>query len=167
MSNTLNTPKQYLAFVDGGCLKNGSHLAEAYGSYKVYDISTFEALPGNDLVLTMTPCLEQIRFPVHHKSGRVTNNIAEATAMFMLISSLHRLGYFQRGRVQVCCDSLLVINQLLGLYATKDENLLTIHRQTFKVFAQIQEGLGPDKVMADVLVLTKISGDDMKVVLGH
>ena len=160
--------KKYLAFVDGGCLKNGSHMAEAYGSYIVFDITELQEIPHYTNISTeLSSCLEQIRFPIHHKSGRVTNNIAEAMSMFMLISSLYHLGYFKRGIITICSDSLLIINQLQGLYATKDSNLLTIHRQTYQIFRLITENLRTGQSLSDVLTLSKISGDDMKLVLGH
>jgi ribonuclease HI len=112
-----------------------------------------------------------MRFPVHQKSGRVTNNIAEALAVFLLISTLHNLKYFAKGRVEVFCDSQLIVNQLKGFYATKDASLLKIHRQTYHIFEQIKKDLKVNKDLevnlSDALTLTHISGVDMKLVLGH
>lgn len=58
--------------------------------------------------------------------GRATNNVAEYTA---LITALERARRYQVPEVEVRCDSLLLVNQLIGQYRVRHAGLIGLHRR--------------------------------------
>lgn len=100
----------YIAFVDGGSRGNPGPSASA-----------FTISRGGEFLVTKGLFL-----------GTKTNNEAEYRALAELVSHFVGAGYAQNITVNVFSDSLLMVNQLTGVWATKDENLQRIQRGIFE-----------------------------------
>lgn len=155
--------KKYHCFVDGGCYDNGGMNASAYGSYHIYDTTDMD-YPTVDLLIPITPVLQQMRFPISEE--RRTNNVAEARAMHLLLQTLLAQKYLNaENRITIYSDSQLIINQLKGIYATKDRHLFRIHQDTYRVLQKWENKF--NVVPNELLSLERIPGTEMKKVLGH
>lgn len=64
------------------------------------------------------------------KIGRVTNNVAEYTA---LIKALELASKFTDKEITCCLDSELIVKQLLGKYRVKNPNLLNLFLKVQKL----------------------------------
>jgi len=152
----------YDAYVDGGCRNNGSVDAEAYGSFVVVK-------RGENVVLGKSEdALFQVDRAILNFGDNVkpTNNLAEAQSMFMLIATLNEGGILAKGNHTVIhSDSQLIIKQLSGEFKVNKKSLLKIYRNIYRLYKVIEER--EDVRMHELLTLKKISGDEMKQILGH
>jgi ribonuclease H / adenosylcobalamin/alpha-ribazole phosphatase len=114
---------QYKAFIDGGSRGNPGLSASAFA------LSLKTATGDQRHVLTSGKYV-----------GVTTNNVAEYLALEMLCNHLAETD--AGCSVDVYCDSLLVVNQMNGVWRTKDDNLFTIRKRIF--FIARAGGLLPD-----------------------
>jgi len=68
--------------------------------------------------------------------GRATNNVAEYTAVIIGLERARDLG---ARRVLVRSDSLLLVNQLSGVYRVKSEHLKALHQRVVTLAAGFEE----------------------------
>lgn len=68
--------------------------------------------------------------------GVTTNNQAEYTALKLALEECHKLGVQQ---VHVYLDSLLVVNQMLGIFKVKNRDLWPIHDAIKKLASEFKE----------------------------
>ena len=161
------------AFVDGGCLKNGTSEAEGYGSYKIYDIAPTVLggiVPDNLAELIeqdqLVEVMSNVRFPLTQQGKRMTNNIAEACSMQMLLAYLlNSKKISQDYYVVVFSDSQLILNQLRGIYRVNNAWLSDIYKNINRMIQNFERKFG-ERVWG-VVQMHHISGDDMKKILGH
>jgi len=133
---------QVKAYVDGGCLRNGQPDAFGYGSMRV--------IGRVDQTIRW-------EFPTVK-----TNNVAEYHA---LISALEFIDLAIQhcaweGEILVMMDSKLVINQIKGVDEVKADHLKPL-------VAQARTLLGTLLASGVDIELRRISGNDMKKMLGH
>lgn len=165
-------PTTYWCYVDGGCLGNGGHNAEAYGSYLVVNADEVDAPyapteDGHNNANLLPEVARNERFLITNTrpGQRVTNNIAEAKSMASLITELYRLRLVRPSNlILVHSDSELIINQMTGAYRVKNQALKEIYRDIRQFISRAPGGV---ELFKEVVHLCKISGDQMKVVLGH
>lgn len=69
--------------------------------------------------------------------GETTNNVAEYTAVIEALEYVQRMGR-RVSRIQCVLDSLLVVNQLNGLYRVKEPHL----RELLSRVRLLEQGLG-------------------------
>jgi ribonuclease HI len=157
-----------MAFVDGGCTGNGSQNGKAYGSYHVYDVTNIPNITPQEAPLRGKLVLDSGRIDINANSWntRPTNNLAEAVSMMLLLTTLNNKGLMSpKNTVDIYCDSELVLNQLMGVYRTKNPSLLKIHQGTYDVIHKYEKQHNTSWHLNTSL--NKISGDDMKLILGH
>ena len=151
-----------LVYTDGGCYNNDKIDPIGYGSYKCYNIESFEYVPDHGYMAQCTPIFESMRFAMFTEY-MTTNNLSEYIALLTTANMIKREGLVSNGnRVMINMDSALIINQFYGLFRCKDIALLEVHEQIKQVM-----GLMNNPHRDKRLIINKISGDNMKVVLGH
>ncbi len=165
--------KEYVALVDGTCTKNGEPGAAGGGSYIVYDISSIKQPAGTYLfedmkyLPTFPKVLCEQNFKLAKTKGRMTNNIAEARSMQLLVadSVKHNL-LGPNSRLSVFGDSKLIINQLLGIWSISTRALVDIHTTTTQLLeSAIKQH---DTELEKMFTLTWVSGNLMKKTeIGH
>lgn len=68
--------------------------------------------------------------------GTATNNIAEYRGLIAALQWAHTHGH---GRLHIKSDSLLIVQQMRGVYRVKHEGLLPLYRQACELAAQVGE----------------------------
>lgn len=108
-----NNSNTYIAFVDGGSRGNPGPSASAYALFKDCNIRGGEHLVTEGIPL-----------------GIQTNNYAEYAAFHDLLAGIPFLEHAP-SVLNVFSDSTLMVNQLTGRWATKDEGIQRLQRKIF------------------------------------
>ena len=123
-----------LVYADGACRCNGVYgEADAQASYAVYSVPCLPETSLEHLAIrdACKPLVHIERAHVTPPVGRQpTNNLAEASALLMAASWLHRHGTLApyKRKIRICMDSELIIAQVTGLYRTRAHQLLNFYR---------------------------------------
>lgn len=131
-------------YVDGGCTRNGSPDAEAYGSYR---------LVATDEQRNVVKVLEQklTPYPQHH-----TNNAAEIQTMINALEKLLEKAGSSKVKypVTVFSDSQLVVKWLDGTFTVNADHLIPLvnyARELAKRFEQLDIHWVPREEIYEVL----------------
>ncbi|GBR74324.1 ribonuclease HI [Candidatus Termititenax aidoneus] len=68
--------------------------------------------------------------------GKATNNVAEYTALVLLLRKAVEQGY---GELEIFADSELMVRQINGQYKVKDEKLRGLYFQAAELIAKLQK----------------------------
>lgn len=133
---------------DGGSLGNGSPEAHAYGSYHIRPFGPFRGQR------------------TQRSFGHGTNNEAEYKAFInavhavrQLLLALDRAGHERPAVVHFRLDSKLVVDQLEGRARCRAQHLRPLYERAQRDLTTLRQQLE--------VKLVRISGEEMKDVLGH
>lgn len=98
---------------------------------KIYTDGGSRGNPGPSAIGIVFIKDKNIIFRYNEYIGNTTNNIAEATAISkaLQIAKDNIVIKWKNCEIILYTDSLLICNQILGLYKIKDSNLKTIHEK--------------------------------------
>lgn len=117
----------YYCYVDGGCTDNGKYNARAMGSYAVYRMG-YGVEVTHEMLKRQTPFLLEHRFTLPFSGQRATNNMAEATSLYMLLMELNRNKILRNNNeIIIYMDSQLTINHFYGINKITKDYLIDIH----------------------------------------
>lgn len=135
-------------YSDGGSLGNGSAGALAYGSLLIRPFGPFRGQR------------------IQKSFGHGTNNQAEYKALInavravrVLLSGLARAGHKLPAAAEFRLDSKLVVDQLEGRARCKAANLRPLYERAQRDLTELAKEVE--------VCLVRISGDEMKNILGH
>lgn len=157
--------REYLVYVDGACPNNGdAYKAKAKGSFAAYKLEDGEEVDDklHDVLIAREPLHHESMFDVTPMdNGRATNNMAEAASLFVALSWCRENGLFADDvTVHICMDSELILNQVKGIYRTRDNQLRSIYKMLFAMLKKHQQDTGVDPKLH--ICLHHISGVTMK-----
>lgn len=159
--------KKYVALVDGFCESNGSYYAKAGGSYAIFEVPKEEFHPPIEVL--KDPIIFNSKFLFNKIEGEriQTNNVAEAEAMFLLLSELVNNNLLKPDNsVIIYSDSTLVINQVKQVFKINNTQLRKTYKRINEVFQQYK--IKYEKSIWESLIIKHVSGNIMKrTVIGH